>query len=156
MENEQVVENEKLEEQRQVIVFELGQKEYALFIEQIKEVVLTPKLARVPHSLPYIRGVANIRGNILAIVDLEDHFKLKKKDEKSVTKTNYTLVVESKTHSMGILVSKVPTTLGVNEKDIDYSPNLVYDNNTQRDYIKGIIRLKERIIVLIDIFKIIE
>ena len=155
MDNEQIIENENLEEQRQVIVFELGEKEYALFIEQIKEVVLTPKLAKVPHSLPYIKGVANIRGNILAIVDLEDHFKLKQKDEES-DKANYTLVVESKTYSMGVLVSKVPITLGVNEKDIDFSPNLVYDNNTQRDYIKGVIRLKERIIVLIDIFKIIE
>ena len=156
MESEQIIENENLEEQRQVIVFELGEKEYALFIEQIKEVVLTPKLAKVPHSRAYIKGVANIRGNILAVVDLEDHFKLKKKEDESATKANYTLVVESKIYSMGILVSKVPTTLGINEKDIDFSPNLVYENNTQRDYIKGIIRLKERIIVLIDIFKVIE
>lgn len=155
MENEQLEVNQDLENQHQVIVFELGGKEYALFIEQIKEVVLTPKVARVPHSQGFIKGAANVRGNILAIVDLEERFKLKKNQNLTNSKSNYTLVVESKKYSMGILVSKVPTTLGVSENDIDFSPNLAYDNDSQRDYVKGIIRLKERIIILIDIFKVI-
>ena len=156
MDSEQVSIEDNLEEQHQVIVFELGGKEYALFIEQIKEVVLTPKLARVPLSPHYIKGVANVRGNILAILDLEERFGLKVKKEVIIAKSNYTLVVESKKYSMGILVSKVPTTLGINEKNIDFSPNLTYDTKSQRDYVKGLIRLKERIIILIDIFKVIE
>ena len=97
-----------------------------------------------------------MRGNILAIVDLEERFGLKNKKEVLTVKSNYTLVVESKKYSMGVLVSRVPTTLGINKKDINFSPNLVYDNSSQRDYIKGVIRLKERIIILIDIFKVIE
>ena len=58
-------------EKVQIIVFKLGDSEYALEIGQIKEVVPTPPISKVPLTPPYIRGIANVRGNILAIIDLE-------------------------------------------------------------------------------------
>ena len=60
----------------QLIVFKLGTEEYALNIEQIKEVVITPNIANIPQTPSYIRGVANIRGTIIAIVDLNDKFNI--------------------------------------------------------------------------------
>ena len=53
----------------QLIIFKLGREEYAMNIDQIKEVVLTPQVAKVPQTEDYIKGVANIRGNIIAILD---------------------------------------------------------------------------------------
>lgn len=154
--DKEIVISESIEKEHQVIVFELAGDEYALFIEQIKEVVITPKLARVPLTPDYIKGVANVRGNILAIIDLEERFKLKENQEQEQGNSSYTLVVESKKYSMGILVSKVPMTLNITESDIDFAPDLVYDSTSQRDYIKGNIKLEDRLIILIDIFKVIE
>ena len=59
-----------------MIIFKLGKEEYALHIDQIKEVVLTPGIAKIPQTPDYIIGVANIRGNIISIVSLNTKFGL--------------------------------------------------------------------------------
>jgi len=58
----------------QIVVFKLGQEEYGLHIDQIKEVVITPKITRMPQTPAFVKGVANIRGNVIAMLDLEEKF----------------------------------------------------------------------------------
>lgn len=138
----------------QLIVFKLGNEEYGLTIDQIKEVVLTPTITKVPLAAQYIKGVANVRGNILAVVDLEDRFSLNGAKQPDV-KHNYTLVVESEDVKMGILVKEVPNTLTIADDSIDDSPNIIQDQTNDKNYIKGIVKLPNRLIILIDIFKVI-
>lgn len=141
----------------QLIIFRLGGEEYALVIDQIKEVVITPKVSRIPLMPPYIKGVANIRGNILAILDLEERFGLPAIAGTGPERAhNYTLVVASEEFKMGILVKEVPNTLTVSENDIDLSPGLLSDGSTESGYIKGIVRSGNRIIILIDVFRVIS
>jgi len=140
----------------QVIVFKLGTEEYGLTIDQIKEVVITPNITKVPLAAFYVKGVANVRGNILAVIDLEERFGLRSAQATDAEeKHNYTLVVESDDLKMGILVKDVPNTLSISEKNIDESPNIIQDQNVEKNYIKGIIKLQNRLIILIDIFKVI-
>lgn len=139
----------------QLIVFKLGQEEYGIHIDQIKEVVLTPHITRMPKTPFYIKGVANIRGNIIAIIDLEEKFGLKEASDKDVNEArNYTLVVESDTIKMGILVEEVPNTLSISSSEIDESPNLMQDDQEGGDYVKGIVKAGKRLIILIDIFQV--
>lgn len=139
----------------QLIIFKLGDEEYALNIDQIKEVVLTPGIARIPQTPEYIKGVANIRGNVIAIVDLEKKFNLGAADV-DVEKGNYTLVVESHSFKIGILVKEVPNTLTVAEKDIDNSSTVLQYSNLDQDCIRGIVKSGERMIILVDMIKMME
>lgn len=139
----------------QIIVFKLGGEEYGLMIDQIKEVVVTPNIAKVPLMPSYIKGVANIRGNILAIIDLEEKFGLKSNQESEDNKKNYSLVVESDKYNMAILVREVPNTLSVTEADIDRSPSVVSGQASQQ-YIKGIVKTNQRLVILIDAQKIVS
>lgn len=152
--------NNKVEEDTQsfqIIVFKLGNEEYALMIDQIKEVVITPNIAKVPLTPSYIKGVANIRGDILAIVDLEEKFGIMQPNSENSTKEGYySLVVESDNLNMAILVKEVPNTLSVTQSDIDESPNLISDQQGEKNYIKGIVKLADRIIILIDIYSVID
>ncbi|WPP53121.1 chemotaxis protein CheW [Catalinimonas niigatensis] len=139
----------------QLIVFRLGQEEYGLHIDQIKEVVLTPHITRMPKTPFYIKGVANIRGNIIAIVDLEEKFGIKEESNRDVNEErNYTLVVESDTIKMGVLVAEVPNTLSISSADIDESPNLMQDTQEGADYVRGIVKSGKRLIILIDILEV--
>ncbi|MDX2189147.1 MAG: chemotaxis protein CheW [Bacteroidota bacterium] len=140
----------------QIIVFKLGTEEYGLPIDQIKEVVITPNITKVPLSAPHIKGVANIRGNILAIVDLEQKFDLEEKEQQSSSDytQNYTLVIESDELKVGVLVKDVPNTLAIAQNDIDTSPGIISDSNSDKNYINGIVKLNNKLIILIDIFKI--
>src|SRR4051812_22040909 len=139
---------------RQLIVFKQGQEEYGLTIDQIKEVVITPHITRMPQTPSYVKGVANIRGNIIAIIDLEEKFGLRSPSVETTTVGNYTLVVESDEFKIGILVKEVPNTLTVSEADIEETTNLVHDGTTEGNYLKGVVKVKDRLIILMDIFKV--
>jgi purine-binding chemotaxis protein CheW len=138
----------------QLIVFKLGKEEYGLAIDQIKEVVLTPHITRMPQTPSYIKGVANIRGTIIAILDLEEKFGLVEKTSEPAKVGHYTLVVASEEYKMGILVKEVPNTLSVAKSDIDETVNIVQDEKHDRNYIKGIVKVNNRLIILIDIYLI--
>ena len=139
----------------QLIVFKLGEEEYGLHIDQIKEIVRTPAITRMPESPDYIKGVANIRGNIIAIADLEKKFGVQAQQGEGMGTGNFTLVIESEEFKLGILVKEVPNTLAVSEGDIDSALNLVQENNnSDSGYIKGVVKVADRLIILIDIFKV--
>jgi purine-binding chemotaxis protein CheW len=141
----------------QLIIFKLGNEEYALHIDQIKEVVLTPGIAKIPQTPDYIKGVANIRGNIIAIVDLEKKFNLTKETKDGQEKRgNYTLVVESESFKIGVLVMEVPNTLTVSEADIDNSSTVLQYSNLDQNCIKGIVKAGERMIIMVDMIKMME
>ncbi len=139
----------------QIVVFKLGQEEYGLRIDQIKEVVITPNITKMPQTPHYVKGVANIRGNVIAIFDLEERFNLQR-TETQLSGKRYTLVVESEDLKMGLLVNEVPNTISVNANDLDESVGIIADANAEVNYIKGIIKTGERLIILIDIFKVVD
>ncbi|GAA5026277.1 chemotaxis protein CheW [Marivirga lumbricoides] len=137
----------------QLVVIRLGDEEYGLHIDQIKEVVLTPNITRLPQTPNYVKGVANVRGNIIAIVDLEEKFGLQQLIENQQKKDNYTLVIESEEMKMGVLVKEVPNTLSVTMSQIEEAGNIVQDGQSDQSYIKGIVKLDDRLVIMIDIFK---
>lgn len=139
------------EQKSQLIVFRLGDEEYGLQIGQIKEVVPTPHITRLPQTPPYVKGVANIRGNIIAVVDLEEKFGLKNQSDGAAN--NYTLVVESDEVKMGVLVRELPNTLNVKQSQIEDSANIIQDGGAEQSYIKGIVKLEDRLIIMLDVFK---
>ena len=145
---------DKSADKHQLIVFKLGSEEYGIHIDQIKEVVLTPRVTRMPQTPAYLKGVANIRGSILAIVDLEEKFGLQHSESKTEESTsNYTLVAESQDFRVGILVKEVPNTLSVMASDIDETINVVQDASENNQYILGIVKINDRLVILIDLFK---
>ena len=143
--------NKENTQKSQLIVFRLGDEEYGLQIGQIKEVVPTPHITRLPQTPAYVKGVANIRGNIIAVVDLEEKFGLKQESDESAN--NYTLVVESDEVKMGVLVRELPNTLNVKQSQIEDSANIIQDGGADQSYIKGIVKLEDRLIIMLDVFK---
>ena len=140
----------------QIVVFKLGQEEYGLHIDQIKEVVITPTVTRMPQTPAFVKGVANIRGNVIAILDLEEKFGLVRSEETgSNKKNNFTLVIESDEYKMGILVREVPNTLSISTANIEDSV-FTGDHQSEQSYITGIVKLDKRLIIMIDIFKVIN
>ncbi|BDS09778.1 chemotaxis protein CheW [Aureispira anguillae] len=147
--------NKEQSELMQLIIFKLGGEEYGLSIDQIKEVVLTPKVAKMPQTPPYIKGVANIRGTIIAIMDLEQKFGLGEEQEEEQA-LNYTLVVENETVKVGILVKEVPNTLTIEVDDIDKASTLVQYSSLDASCLIGVVNVGERMIILMDMIKLIE
>ncbi len=151
MESQQASASERL----QIIIIKLGQQEYALPIDHVKEIVLTPGIAKMPQTPEYVKGVANIRGTIIAIMDLEQKFQLTD-HHKDDGYYNYTLVIESDEFKVGILVHNVPATLTIEKDQIDESTSVLQYTSLDEDCIQGVIKSDNRLIILLDIIELIR
>lgn len=148
--------NSPLEATVHLIVFRLGTEEYGIRIEQIREVTVTPEITRMPKTPAFIKGIANIRGDIIAIMDLEDRFRIKPApgDAGDKSRGSYTLVTESKDYTIGLIVKEVPQSLNLPVSRIDKAPAFLQDAKISESYIEGIGKLNERLIIVLDIYKI--
>ncbi|MFD2784080.1 chemotaxis protein CheW [Hymenobacter rubripertinctus] len=149
-------ESEKIAKQDpiiQLIVFRLGQEEYGIRIEQVKEVTITPDIARMPKTPAFVKGIANLRGDIIAVIDLEERFNLRAADQ-PMPAVSYTMAIEAKEYTIGIMVREVPQPLSIAQSVIEKAPEFIQDVNIHDKYIEGIAKIGPRIIVVLDMLKL--
>ncbi|RNI25015.1 chemotaxis protein CheW [Rufibacter latericius] len=142
-----------VEEKVHLIVFKLGNEEYGVRIDQVKEVTITPEITRMPKTPSFIKGVSNIRGDIIAIMNLEERFRIERPSGATSPHT-YTLVMEAKDYTMGFIVHEVPQSLTLPVSSIDKAPSFIQDININENFIEGIGKYEDRLIIVLDIFKI--
>lgn len=146
-------------EKLQLIVFNLGSEEYAVPIEQVKEIVPTPRISPVPQTPDYVKGIANIRGQVISVINLEKKFGFKESmiaPAQNSRSTSFILVIEHGETSVGVLVNQVPTTFAVPVSKIDSSDNMMQHSTLDASIIKGVANTKDRLIILIDIMRMLE
>lgn len=141
-----------------LIVFKLGAEFYGIKIDQVKEVTLTPSITRMPRTPDFIKGVANIRGDIIAIMDLEERFGIRPVPigEGADPNLTYTLVIDARDYSIGIVVSEVPQSLNLSVSKLDKAPSFLQEIAVQENYIEGIAKVDNRLIIVLDMFKILS
>ena len=138
----------------QLIVFKLGGEEYGIRIEQVKEVTVTPEVARMPKTPPFIKGIANLRGDIIAIIDLEERFRLRPAG-RELPERSYTVAVEAADYTLGLVVREVPRPFTLPLSQIEPAPEFVQDSSTRDKYLEGIAKLPEGgIIIVLDMRKL--
>lgn len=142
------------ENSRMLVVFPVGKEEYAFEIGQIKEVVPVPPISPVPQTRAYILGVANVRGNVLAVVDLAKKFGLKKNQEEDYIK--YVIVIKSEDVKVAVVSSQVPETLMVKESQIDSTADVMRKTNSEQNFIRGVVKKDSRMIILIDVLEMVD
>lgn len=154
--NKELESERSLEEHtRMLVVFAVGDEEYAFDIDQIKEVVPVPSISRVPQTKNYIRGVANVRGNVLAVIDLAIKFALQKTDaEEDYVK--YVIVIKSEDIKVAVASGQVPETLMVSDSQMDSTADVVRKSQNEQGFIKGVIKKDKRMIICIDILEMLE
>jgi purine-binding chemotaxis protein CheW len=143
---------------RQVVVFELGHEEYAVSIEQVREVVKVPKITLVPNGQAFVVGVMNLRGQIVPIIDLEKLFSL----PADKTVAQHIVVSEDASHALfGVQVDQVIEVLRIADDTIKPAPKMV-TARISSDYLDGVVVLEGddkttnagRMILLLDLQKI--
>jgi len=139
----------------QLIVFRLGDEEYGIRIERVKEVTITPDVVRMPKTPAFIKGIANLRGDIIAIVDLEERFELRPAG-RPVPEFSYTLAVEGADYTLGLMVREVPRPVTLPLRLIEPAPEFVQDSAQRDKYLEGIARLPDNqgVIIVLDMPKL--
>ena len=140
----------------QLIVFKLGDDRYALEIDNVKEIVPSRDVSKLPHAPEYVKGVTNIRGFVMVILDLEEKFELFNSAEEINQSKEYTLVIKNDRFRVGILVNEVPTTLKIEGDRIESSSGILSNTVLDETFIKGLIKQEDDMIILLDIVELIE
>jgi len=134
------------EDQLQLVGFKLGDEEYAIDVLKIQEIIRLVEITAVPRTDNYIMGVMNLRGKVIPVVDLRVRFNLEKSDFDKETRI---IVVRFEKENIGFVVDEVTQVVRINKSLIEPTPPLV--GSICQEYILGICKYNERLIILLDI-----
>lgn len=136
------------------LTFSLGAEEYGIGILKIKEIIGMMPITAVPRTPPFVKGVINLRGKVIPVIDLRVKFGM---EDKSYTDKTCIIVVEIKEQNsilMGIVVDAVSEVLNIKAAEIEETPN--FGTNLDLDYISGIAKINGGVKILLDIDKVLN
>jgi purine-binding chemotaxis protein CheW len=135
------------------LTFSLCGEEYGIVILKIKEIIGLMNITSVPQTPDYVKGVINLRGKVIPVVDLRLRFGMEAED---YTERTCIIVVEIKKETavmmVGVVVDSVSEVLSIANEDVDNTPMFGANVNTQ--YILGMAKMDGGVKILIDINKV--
>lgn len=143
------LQNEPQVEMAKFLTFRLAGEHYGLEILKVKEIIGLLKITRVPRTQDYIRGVINLRGKVLPVMDLRLRFEMGPVED---TEETCIIVVDPSRNGsllMGLLVDSVSEVLDIDTRDIEDAQDL--GENVKTEFIRGLGKSREKVILLLDI-----
>ncbi len=140
-----------MEKDLQIVGFRIGNETYGVRIGAVREIVRVPEITAVPSAPDTVEGVINLRGKIIPVMDLRKRFGL---TEISSDKRNRILVVELDNKLLGLIVNSASEVLKIPPSEIE-APGSVFADG-ESGYVTGVGKLKGRLIILLDISKLLH
>src|SRR5260221_7641874 len=128
--------------------FFLGREEYGVDVRLVQEIIRVTEITQVPRAPDFIKGVINLRGRIIPVVDLKRKLRL---GEVEVTRQSRIVVVKIKERLIGLLVDGASQVLKVPVSTIEAAPDEVIEIDATA--IRGVAKLTGRLIILMDLIK---
>ncbi len=132
-----------------LVTFALDQEVFGIPIAQVREVIRVAEITRVPQARPHVRGVTNLRGRVLAVVEIRTRMGLTPAE---ITPQSRVVVVGVHDRTLGILVDSVSQVVKVPATTVAPAPDEVLSPGA--DYISGVARWNSRLIILLDLEKV--
>jgi purine-binding chemotaxis protein CheW len=133
----------------QLVTFRLGKEEFSVDILKVQEIIRLMELTRVPKAPEFIEGVINLRGKVIPVMDLRKRFCMPPAEDTSSARI---IVVELKDTTVGFRVDGVSEVLRLAADTVEPPPTMVCGVETE--YIKGVGKLDDRLIILLDVEKV--
>lgn len=135
------------------LTFSLAQESYGIGILKIREIIGMMAITPIPKTPSYVKGVINLRGKVIPVVDLRLKFGL---EETDYTERTCIIVVEIHAEDavlpMGIIVDAVSEVLNINTEDIEPAPD--FGSAIETTYIHGLAKKERNVIILVNIDRV--
>jgi purine-binding chemotaxis protein CheW len=138
--------------ERQIVVFSLTKEEFGVNINEVKEIIRMEQITKIPNTAQYVKGVINLRGGIVVIIDLAMKLGLPTKETDKNTRI---LVVEIENSTIGMIVDSATEVLRISEDQIEPAPEII-TKKIDDDYISGVGIIGERLLILLDLTKVLK
>ncbi len=150
MESENNLDKVKINNEK-YLTFSIDKEEYGIEILKVKEIIGITDITKVPGTSQYIKGVINLRGKIIPVIDfrIKAGFKFREYDDKTCI-----VIVEVKAMLIGIIVDRVNDVVNIKKESLDSIPELGL--KIASNYIQAIGKIKDKIIILLNIENILS
>lgn len=135
----------------QFVNFRLGCEEFGVDISSVKEITRVGDITHIPKAPSFILGVTNLRGQILAVIDLAEQFGMPPREK--LLPSARIMITEIDGCTIGILVDAVPAVVSIPVENIEPPPEAIR-SRMERGYIKGVGKSEEGLIIILDIEKV--
>jgi purine-binding chemotaxis protein CheW len=137
------------------LTFKLGAEEYGLEILKVQEIIKMMDITKVPRTPEFVRGVINLRGKVIPVVDLRLKFNM---EAKAATEKTCVIVVQV-AHTggrvtMGTIVDEVSEVLDIVGEQIEPAPE--FGTTVDTDFILGMGKVARKVVMLLDIDKVLS
>ena len=136
---------------RELISFQIGQQEFCVDITSVREIRGFTPATPIPHAPPYLRGVINLRGAVMPVIDLGSRLGMVTSEP---TARHVIIVAKVGDHSVGLVVDAVCETFAVTPEQIQPLPELGGDSS--KSVVRGFLQMGERMVSLISLDQILE
>ncbi|MBN2651909.1 MAG: chemotaxis protein CheW [Spirochaetales bacterium] len=147
---QQQVDENRLFADFKMVTFSLGGKEYGVDIMRVKEISKVKDFTHVPNASPYVRGVYNLRGEIISVIDLRLMFNLEPLKREDGLENM--IVVNHEDHVSGIVVDSIDRVVAVSSKTIQ-DPHPIF-SNINISFMKGVVEFNEQLYVILNMDRI--
>lgn len=135
--------------EKQYVVFRLDNEEYGIGIMNVREIIPYKESIKVPNTPDFIDGIINYRGNVTPVICLKKRFNISQRVEDVNTRI---IVINIGEKQVGFIVDEASQTIKLDESDIDPAPSII--SGVEREYIDGVGKKEDRLVILIDLGKI--
>lgn len=133
----------------QLISFMIGKEEYGLEILTVKEVIRIREITRIPKAPVFVKGIINLRGDVIPIIDLREKFGLEIQEYTTMTRV---IIVEVDGKSIGMVVDSVSQVIRIEKDQVEPPPPLI--GGISAEYLRGVGKIGEKLIIMLNIDKI--
>lgn len=138
------------EENLRLVIFELSGEEFGVDIMQVSEVIPVPRITRIPQAPECIKGLINLRGKILVVIDLNKRLGFPSKETDTLSRI---IIVEVKDTVMGMLVNSVKEVMRLSLSSIQPPPEMI-KSKINAEYLTGVGKAGNRLLILLNLAKV--
>lgn len=139
-------------EELKVIVFKLGHEEYGIDVDKVQTIERMMPITRVPKTFSFVKGVINLRGVVIPVIDLRGRFGL---PEAEYTDQTRIIIVAANEMEVGFIVDSANDVIDLNADSIDTPPDVV--GGVKAKYLQGVARLSdERLLVMLNLSEVLN
>ncbi|MGP1407461.1 chemotaxis protein CheW [Selenomonas sp.] len=144
-------EKKAIMEDVQVAAFKLLKEEYGVNILNVQEIKVLTDITRVPFAPDYIKGVINLRGSVLPVIDLKRRIGL---EDAPYTEATRIVIMKIGEFSIGMIVDAVTEVLTISGRDINAAKDV--SDNTSNRFVSSIGNIDARLIIMLNLDEIVD
>jgi len=134
-----------------VIVFQLKDQQFGVDIQQVRSIEKLQEITKIPNTSDFIKGVINLRSEVIAIIDLRERLNINETDFTDHTRILIVIINEMQ---IGLIVDSATDVLDIDPSVIDPSPEIVGEIDVT--YVKGVAKLENRLLILLDLERVLS